>query len=118
MWVSVSSEPQPYAVLERQAEEAAQIFGSHRFEPAPQQIAHLGLDAQWFPEEDQLLTTDGVHLITSTIVSWPGVARSLWKALAAAAARPYLGRLRPDLARGPSPCDCGSATSQSSATTP
>jgi hypothetical protein len=103
MWVSVSSEPQPYAVLERQAEEAAQLFTPKRLSPAPQHIAHLGLDAYWFPEEDQALTTDAVHLITSTIVSWPHVRKSRWKALATAAARPYLGRSEPKLARGPSP---------------
>jgi hypothetical protein len=108
MSVSVSTEPQPYAVLERQAEEASQMFTPTRLSPAPQQVAHLGLDAQWFPELEQLLTTDAVRLITVTIVHWPGASQARWKRLAAVAARPYLGRLQPKLARGPSPCDCAS----------
>jgi hypothetical protein len=103
MWVSVNSEPQPYAVLERAAEEEAQMFTATRTTPAPQHIEHLGLDAYWFPEENHLLTTDAVHLITSTIVSWPRVPKRRWKSLASAAARPYLGRSDPKLARGPSP---------------
>jgi len=103
MWVSVSSEPQPYAVLERAAEEEAQMFTATRTTPAPQHLGHLGLDAYWFPEENHVLTTDAVHLITSTIVSWPGVPKRRWKAVAVAAARPYLGRSNPKLARGPAP---------------
>jgi hypothetical protein len=103
MWVSVNSEPQPYAVLERAAEEEAQMFTATRTTPVPQHVAHLGLDAYWFPEEEHLLTTDAVRLITSTIVSWPRVPKQRWKAVAAAAARPYLGRSNQKLARGPSP---------------
>ena len=106
MWVSVSSEPQAYAVLERAAEEEAQMFTPTRTTPAPQHVAHLGLDAYWFPEEEHVLTTDAVHLITSTIVSWPRAPKSRWRALAARAARPYLGRSQPKLARGPVPCGC------------
>ncbi len=103
MWVSVNSEPQPYAVLERAAEEEAQMFTATRTTPAPQHVTHLGLDAYWFPEENHILTTDAVRLITSTIVSWPRVPKSRWKAVASAAARPYLGRSNPKLARGPAP---------------
>jgi hypothetical protein len=103
MWVSVSSEPQPYAVLERAAEEEAQMFTATRTTPAPQHVKHLGLDAYWFPEEQHLMTTDAVHLITATIVSWPHVPKRRWKAVAGAAARPYLGRSEPKLARGPAP---------------
>jgi hypothetical protein len=101
--VSVSGAPQPYAVMERQAEEEAQIFGGERLVPAPQYIAHEGIDAYWFPRERYVETTDAVNLITATIVRWPGVSRRRWERLAEAVARPYLGRLRPDLARGPSP---------------
>jgi hypothetical protein len=101
--VSVSGAPQPYAVMERQAEEEAQIFGAKRLVPAPQYIAHEGIDAYWFPRERYVETTDAVNLITATIVRWPGVPRRRWKRLAEAVARPYLGRLRPDLARGPAP---------------
>jgi hypothetical protein len=103
MWVSVNGEPQPYAVLERAAEEEAQMFTATRTTPAPQHIDHLGLDAYWFPEESHVMTTDAVRLITSTIVSWPRVPKRRWKAVAAAVARPYLGRSNPKLARGPSP---------------
>jgi hypothetical protein len=103
MWVSVNSEPQPYAVLERAAEEEAQMFTATRTTPAPQHVDHLGLDAYWFPEESHVMTTDAVRLITSTIVSWPRVPKRRWKAVAAAVARPYLGRSNPKLARGPSP---------------
>ncbi len=100
--VEVDTAPQPYAVLERSAEEAAQIFGPVRFETPPQNITGLGLDADWFPAQQHLMTTDGVALITAT-VSWPSVRQARRRALAAVAARPYLGRLRPDLARGPAP---------------
>ena len=107
LWVSADSSPQPYAVLERAAEEGAQNFANDpraQF-PAPQQVAHLGLDAYWFPGPGpaHMLATDAVRLITATIVRWPGVSRKHWNALAAAAARPYLRRSQPKLARGPSP---------------
>jgi hypothetical protein len=104
MWVSVNSEPQPYAVLERAATEESQMFTvNSRTTAAPQALHHLGLDAYWFPQEEHAMTTDGVHLITATIVAWPHVPKRRWKALAASAARPYLGRNQPKLARGPSP---------------
>jgi hypothetical protein len=103
LWVSADSSPQPYAVLERAAEEEAQMFTTTRTTPAPQHVGHLGLDAYWFPEENHLLTTDAVRLITATVVKWPGAPKRRWRALAAAAARPYLRRSQPKLARGPSP---------------
>jgi hypothetical protein len=107
LWVSVDSSPQPYAVLERAAEEDAQNFANDpqgQF-PAPQHVAHLGLDAYWFPGPSaaHLETTDAVRLITATIIRWPGEPRGRWSALAAAVARPYLGRSQPKLARGPAP---------------
>jgi hypothetical protein len=103
LWVSVDSSPQPYAVLERAAEEAQQLFAPTRLSPAPVHVAHLGLDAYWFAEENHVLTTDAVRLITATIVRWPGTPEKHWSRLAAAAARPYLGRSQPKLARGPAP---------------
>lgn len=107
LWVSVDSSPQPYAVLERAAVENGQNFGNtpaSQF-PAPQRVAHLGLDAYWFPgpAAAHLMTTDAVRLITVTVNRWPGVPRKQWSVLAAAAARPYLGRSKPKLARGPAP---------------
>jgi hypothetical protein len=92
--VEVDTAPQAYAVLERTAEEAAQIFGPVRFDTAPQDITGLGIDAQWFPAQQHLMTTDGVRLITAT-VDWPSARQSRLRALAEVAARPYLGRLRP-----------------------
>jgi hypothetical protein len=101
--VSVDGAPDAFAVLERQAEEEAQIFVGKRLVPAPQYIAHEGIAAFWFPREQYLKTTDAVNLITATIVRWPGVPRRRWERLAEAVARRYLGRLRRDLARGPAP---------------
>ena len=103
MWVSVNGEPQPYAVLERAAEEEAQMFtidaddagAAARRPPGPRRLL--------VSAGEHVLATDAVHLITATIVSWPGVAKRRWKVLAAAAARPYLGRSNPKLARGPAP---------------
>ena len=101
--VSVSGAPDAYAVMMRGAEEEAQIFGAKRLVPAPQYIAHEGLGAYWFPREHHLETTDAVNLIIATVVAWPGVPRRRWKRLGEAVARPYLGRLRHDLAREPAP---------------
>jgi hypothetical protein len=98
--VEVDTAPQAYSVLERTAEEAAQIFGPHRPSPPPQDITGLGLDADWFPEEQHLMTTDGLRLITATVV-WPAARQSRRRALAEVAARPYLGRLRPQAADPP-----------------
>ena len=97
----VDVEPSAYAVLERTIEEQAQIFPT-RTHPAPQHVGRLGLDASWFPEEQQLQTTDAVRLIIATI-DWPAVVTAHRIALAAAVARTYLGRPEPKLARGPAP---------------
>jgi hypothetical protein len=101
--VAVSGASQPYAVMERGAEEEGQYWGGRRLQPAPQPVFHLGIGAFWFPAEQHLETTDAVNLITVTVVRWPGATQRRRRALAAAAARPYLGPLRPKLARGPSP---------------
>jgi len=99
--VEVDIEPSAYAVLERTIEEQAQIFPT-RTHPAPQHVGHLGLDASWFPEEQQLQTTDAVRLVIVTI-DWPSAPTARKIALAVAAARPYLGRSKSSLARGPAP---------------
>ncbi|MGH2908248.1 MAG: hypothetical protein ACRDK8_02990 [Solirubrobacteraceae bacterium] len=101
--VSVSGAPDAYAVLERQAEEQAQIFGAKRFTPAPQLITGLGADAYWFPAQHQVVTTEGVNLVTATIVRWPHTPRSRHRALAVALSRPYLGRVSKKFLRGPAP---------------
>ena len=101
--VAVSGAPQPFAVMERGAEEEAQYWGERRLQPAPQSVFHLGIGAFWFPAEQHLETTDAVNLITVTIVRWAGASQHQRRVLATAAARPYLGPLQPKLARGPSP---------------
>jgi hypothetical protein len=99
--VQDNTAPDAYAVLERTVDEAVQIWPV-RFQSPPEHVAGLGIDAQWFPEEQHLMTTDAVRLITATVV-WPKGTRRQKIALAVAAARPYLGRLEWKLARGPAP---------------
>ena len=79
--VGLDSAPQAYYRLEREVVECAY----------PRHIPNLGLDADWFRNERQLVTTDGVRLITIT-VSGPaqGDAR---ERIAEDLARVYLGRL-------------------------
>jgi hypothetical protein len=93
LWVSLDSSPQPYQVLERRAVEENQNFAFVKHFKHPQAITHLGLDAWWFPREQQAQTTDGKVLITVTIVRWPGHGNRPRKMLSAAVARPYLGKL-------------------------
>ncbi len=52
-------------------------------------IKHLGLDADWFPLQSRLLTTDGVRLVTSS--STPGFGPVRRRRLAIGLARVYLG---------------------------
>lgn len=99
--VEVDTEPSAYAVLERTIIEQTQIFPT-RTHPPPQHVGHLGLDASWFPEEQQLQTTDAVRLVIVTI-DWRSASTARKIALAVAAARPDLGRSEPSLARGPAP---------------
>jgi hypothetical protein len=93
LWVSLDNSPQPYQVLERREVEEGQNFAMMAHFKYPQSITHLGLDAWWFPREQQAQTTDGRVLITVTIERWPSHGNAVRKALAAAVARPYLGRL-------------------------
>ena len=85
--------------LERTAVEAEQVFSTGREEPAPVKVSRLGLDAYsyWFPGERQVMTTDGVRLITATI-EWPQAPAGKRRALAVVAARPFLGKLHPKAA--------------------
>jgi len=92
--VEVDNSPQPYQVLERRASEEGQNFALMPHFKYPQAIAHLGLDAWWFPREQQAQTTDGRNLITVTIVHWSNHRNGPRKALAAAVARVYLGPLK------------------------
>jgi hypothetical protein len=91
--VELDDSPQPYQVLERRSVEEGQNFAFIAHFKSPQAIMHLGLDAWWFPREQQTQTTDGRVLITVTIVRWRGHGNGLRKALSAAVARPYLGPL-------------------------
>jgi hypothetical protein len=87
----VDSAPQAYFRLERAVVEAEQQFSSV---PLPQ-VKHLnglGLDAQWFPQQNQLETTDGRRLITIA-VTWHGHPLKRQIALAEQTARTYLGPL-------------------------
>jgi hypothetical protein len=86
---NVNTGPQPYFVLERTAVEAAQQFTATRMIAAPQAVSRLGIEADWFPAETQLMTTDGARLITVSI-SWRGATRARKRALAVALARTYL----------------------------
>lgn len=91
--------PQPFFRFERTAVEAQQVFSSGRNFPAPIQIPHLGLDADWFPDRDQLMTTDGRTLITAE-VAWRHAGPNQKQKLAGAAARAYLGPLRHNPSQG------------------
>jgi hypothetical protein len=86
---NVDSAPQAYTRLERTVVEETQQFSVKRGIAPAQRIAHMGLDADWFPEPNQLLTTDGRRLLTVT-VDWPHNSQPRKKALAKDVARAYL----------------------------
>jgi hypothetical protein len=100
--VNVDSSPQPYARLERAIVEAGQQFGTKRTFTPPQTVPHLGLDASWFPDLDQLLTSDG-HVLLTIDVHSPSITAADRRDLATALARVYLGIADPALAKGPAP---------------
>jgi hypothetical protein len=100
--VNVDSSPQPYARLERAIVEDGQQFGTQRTFAPPQTVTRLGLDASWFPDLNQLLTSDG-HVLLGVTVQWPGVRAAVRRNLATALARVYLGTSDPALAKGPAP---------------
>jgi hypothetical protein len=101
--VSVNGAPDAYAVMERGAIEQAQLFGAKRLTPAPQLVTGEGVGAFWFPAEHLLMSTEGVNLITATIVRWPHTPARRHRALAAAVARPYLGKVSKKVLDGPAP---------------
>ena len=90
--VNLDNGPQPYFRLERTAVEASQQFGTERLYAAPELVMGLGLDADWFPDANNLETTDGVKLITATI-GWPGSSQGQRRALSVAIARQFIGRI-------------------------
>lgn len=79
---------QPYFILERTAEEAAQVFVPTRTVPPPQAI-NMGIGADWFPAREQFMATDGLKLITTT-VTWKGATQKHRLALAKAFTKPYI----------------------------
>jgi hypothetical protein len=89
---SIDTAPQAFFRFERTVVEAAQNFTSPRVVPPPQRITGLGLDADWFPSSQQLMTSDGNRLI-SVSVSWRGASTARKQGVAEAVARPYLGPL-------------------------
>jgi hypothetical protein len=97
--VNLDNGPQPYFRLERTVVEASQQFGTVRLYAAPQQIPGLGLDADWFPDGDYVMTTDGARLMTAT-VGWPHSTQAQRRALAQTAARAFLRRARRRAANG------------------
>jgi hypothetical protein len=79
---------QPYFILNRTAEEAAQVFVPTRT-VAPPHAINMGIGANWFPAREQLMATDGLKLITTT-VTWKGVTQKRRLALAKAFTKPYI----------------------------
>ena len=90
----LDSAPQAYYRLDREVVEFSQnVIWAHLGERAyPYPIPHLGLAADWFPSENQLLSTDGVRLITIVVSSLPAGAGGGAR-VAASLARSYLGPL-------------------------
>ena len=90
----LDSAPQAYYRLVREVVEFGQnVIWDHLGAGAePDPISHLGLAADWFPSENQLLTTDGVRLITISVSSLPAGAGADAR-VAASLARTYLGPL-------------------------
>jgi hypothetical protein len=89
---NIDSAPSPYFRLERTAIEQSQVFAPSALVPTPQAITGLGLEADWFPSETQLMTTDGLRLITVSF-SWPGATERQEEPVAEAVARTYLQKL-------------------------
>jgi hypothetical protein len=90
--VNLDAGAQPYFRLERTAVEASQQFGLVRAVAAPLNVTGVGLDAWWYPDEDQFETTDGVRLIMVRVTA-PGVSKARREAIGKAAGRSALGRI-------------------------
>jgi hypothetical protein len=91
---TLDSAPQVYYRFERTTVEYAQnVVWAHLGVGAELvDIPHIGLDADWIPPHHELITTDGVRLITVTVVSGrphPTPPRTV----AVLIARTYLGPL-------------------------
>jgi hypothetical protein len=86
--VNVDNGPSPYFRLLRTENEDAQGFPKLDHAP-PSAIMNLGLEADWFPQYPQLMTTDGYRLIT-VAVTWRHKRQRDERTLAIAMARPFL----------------------------
>jgi hypothetical protein len=100
--VNVDSSPQPYARLERAIVEDGQQFGTKRTFAPPRTVTHLGLDASWVPDLNELLTSDG-HVLLTIGVHASRIPVAARRDLATALARAYLGTSDPASAKGPAP---------------
>jgi hypothetical protein len=97
--VNVDNSPQPYTVLSRTIVEGQQVFSPTRLTPAPVAVLHLGLLASWFPGPSHLMSTDGVRLVTTTVI-WSGAKQGTEIRFATRISRLYLGKPKPALAHG------------------
>ena len=97
--VNVDTSPQPYFVLERTIVEGQQVFSPTRLVPAPIAVLGLGLEASWFPNQTQLMSTDGVRLIRTTVI-WGGAKQAQKIRFATAISRLYLHKPKSSKAKG------------------
>jgi hypothetical protein len=93
----LDSAPQAYYRFVREVVEYGQnvLWHSEGAAAYPRNVPHLGLEADWFAAADQLITTDGVRLITVSVNSAPANAPGGAEQIATALARTYIGRLVP-----------------------
>ncbi len=92
--VRLDSAPQPYTRMEREVVEFGQNVDWTKVPRSayPRTVGHLGLDANWFPLQSRLLTTDGVRLVTVKMKA-SSIGQTEAKAAATRLARVYLGPL-------------------------
>jgi hypothetical protein len=93
--VRLDSAPQAYTRMEREVVEFGQNVDWTKVPPRayPRTVPHVGLDADWFPTQSRLLTTDGVRLIAVKVRS-ASMGPTERKAAASVLAGIYLGPLR------------------------
>lgn len=88
--VAIDSNPQAFTRFDRAVVERAQNAAwSHNQAKAPQLLERVGMGADWFPADRQLLTTDGRRLISVTFVR-TGLREHARRRLARAMARATL----------------------------
>lgn len=86
---NIDTSPSPYFRLERTAVEAYQMFAPTGAAQPPRPVDRLGLEAYWFPDRTQLMSTDGTRLVT-VAVGWRRSRQARRQGLAVVALRPYL----------------------------